>query len=133
MAESPEQGALGLGVARVKFPQLGIEQIVEEEGAIFDAIEGRDFRIKPAPALGFHARHKGPAHGLGIAEDAGLDGFVFSGCGHGCALHDVHNEKTASGQADTVPNDKKLHPVHSPVKRSLVSRGLLDHRSAEKA
>jgi hypothetical protein len=30
MAELPEQGALGLGVARVELPHLGIEQVVEE-------------------------------------------------------------------------------------------------------
>ena len=31
MAELPEQGALGLSVARVEFPHLGVEQVVEEE------------------------------------------------------------------------------------------------------
>ncbi len=82
MAELPEQGTLGLGVARVEFPHLGVEQVVEEERAVFGAVGGRHVRIKPAPLLGFLAGHKGPADGLGVFEDAGLDGFVFSGCRH---------------------------------------------------
>ena len=82
MAELPEQGALGLGVARVELPHLGVEQIVEEERAVFGAVGGRHIRIKAAPLLGFLAGHKRPADGLGVGEDAGLDGFVFSGGGH---------------------------------------------------
>jgi hypothetical protein len=31
MAELPEQCALGLGIARIEFPHLGVEQVVEEE------------------------------------------------------------------------------------------------------
>ena len=96
MAELPEQGALGLSVARVEFPQLGVE-VVEEERAVLGAVGGRHLRVKPAPLLGFLAGYKRPTDGLGVFEDPGLDGFVFSGCGHGCALHDVHNERTASG------------------------------------
>lgn len=38
--------------------------------------------MKPAPLLGFLARHNGPTDGLGVAEDSGLDGFVFAGVGH---------------------------------------------------
>ncbi len=83
MAELPKQSALGLGVARIEFPQLGVEQVIEEERAVFGAVGGRDFRIKAAPLLGFLAGHKGPADSLGIAEDAGLDGFVLSGGRHG--------------------------------------------------
>lgn len=30
MPALPEQGALGLGAARVEFAQLGVEQVVEE-------------------------------------------------------------------------------------------------------
>ena len=41
MAELPEQGALGLSVARVEFPHLGVEQVVEEERAVFGAVGGR--------------------------------------------------------------------------------------------
>ena len=37
----------------------------------------------PPPFLGFLAGHKRPSDGLGVGEDPGLDGFVFSGCGHG--------------------------------------------------
>jgi hypothetical protein len=44
MAELPKQGAFGLGVTRVEFPQLGIEKIVEEERAVLGAVGGRDFR-----------------------------------------------------------------------------------------
>ena len=36
-----------------------------------------------APLLGFFAGHNCPTDGLGISEDPGLDGFVFSGRGHG--------------------------------------------------
>ncbi|EGQ61068.1 hypothetical protein GGI1_04317 [Acidithiobacillus sp. GGI-221] len=82
MAELPEQGALGLGVARVEFPQLGVEQVVEEKRTVLGAVGGRHVRIKPAPLLGCLAGHKGPTDGLGVAEDAGLDGFVFGGGGH---------------------------------------------------
>ena len=82
MAELPEQGALGLSVARVKFAQLGIKKIVEEKRAVLGAVCGRDFRIKAAPPLGFLARHKRPADGLGVAKDSGLDGFVFARGGH---------------------------------------------------
>ncbi len=82
MAKLPEQGTLGLGVAWIEFPQLGVEQVVEEEGTDFGAVGRRDFQIKAASLLGFLAGHKGPADGLGVAEDAGLDGFVFAGGGH---------------------------------------------------
>lgn len=77
MAELPEQGGLGLGVSRDEFPQLGVEQIDEEEGAVFGAVGGRHVRIKAAPLLCVLARHKGPADGLGVAEDAGLDCLIF--------------------------------------------------------
>lgn len=82
MPALPEQGALGLGVARVEFPHLGVEQVVEEERAVPGAVGRRDGRIKAAPPLRFLAGHKSPADGLGVAEDAGLDGFVFAGSGH---------------------------------------------------
>jgi len=86
MAELPEQGDLGLGVARVEFPYLGVEQVIEEERTVFGMIGGRDFRIKAAPLLGFLAGHKRPANGLGVFEYPGLDGFVFTGGGHGTTL-----------------------------------------------
>jgi len=82
MAKSPKQGALGLGVARVELPHLGVEQVVEEERAVFGAVGRRDFRIKAAPLLCFLTGHKRPTDGLSIAKDSGLDGFVFSGGGH---------------------------------------------------
>lgn len=82
MAELPEQGALGLGVVRIEFPYLGVEQVVEEERAIPGSVGRWHLRIKPAPLLGFLAGHHRPTDGLGVFEDAGLDGFVFSGCGH---------------------------------------------------
>jgi hypothetical protein len=43
-------------------------------------------RFKPAPLLGFLPGHNRPIDGLGGYEDPGLDGFVFSGCGHGYAV-----------------------------------------------
>jgi len=73
MAELPEQYTLGPGIARVEFPQLGVERVIEEKRSVLNAVGGRDFRIKPAPLLGFLAGHKCPAGGLGVAEDAGLD------------------------------------------------------------
>ncbi len=82
MAELPKQGTLGLGVAGVEFPHLGVEQVVEVERTVLGAICGRDFRIKPAPLVGFLPGHNRPADGLGVGEDAGLDGFVFAGGGH---------------------------------------------------
>ena len=94
MAELPEQGALGLGMARVEFPHLGVERVVEEEGTVFGAVGGRDFRIKTASLLGFLTRHKGPADGLGVAEDSGLDGFVFAGSGHGFRVQSLANHES---------------------------------------
>ena len=82
MPELPEQCALGLGVARVEFSQLGIEQVVEEERAVLGPVGGLHVGIKPAPLLGCLARHNCPADGLSVFEDADLDGFVFSGGWH---------------------------------------------------
>ena len=82
MAKLPEQRALGLGIARVEFPHLGVEQFAEEERAVFGAVGGRHLRIKAAALLGFFAGHKRPTNGLCVFEDSGLDGIVFSGCGH---------------------------------------------------
>ncbi|MEZ5613802.1 MAG: hypothetical protein R3E35_01150 [Rhodocyclaceae bacterium] len=50
MAELHEQGALGLGM-RVEFPQLGVEQVVEKERAVFGAVGGWHLRIKAASLL----------------------------------------------------------------------------------
>ena len=75
MPELPEQGALGLSIARVEFPQLGVEQVVEEQRTVFGAIGGRHVRINPRPLLGFLAGHNRPTNGLGVVEDARLDGF----------------------------------------------------------
>ena len=63
MAKLPEQGALGLSVALVELPQLAVEQVVEEQRAVFGAVGRRDFWIKPAPPLGFLAGHKRPTDG----------------------------------------------------------------------
>jgi len=86
MAELFEQGALGLGVARVEFPQLGVEQVIEEERAVSGAIGRRDFQVKAALPLGILAGRKRPTDGLGVAEDSGMDGFVFSGDRYGFDL-----------------------------------------------
>ena len=94
MAELPEQRALGLGVARVEFPHLGVEQIVEEERTVPGAVGRRHRRIKAAPLLGFLAGQKRPADGLGVAEDAGLDGFVFAGGGHGFGVQSLANHES---------------------------------------
>ena len=40
------------------------------------------FAVQTSPLLGFLAGHNRPTDGLGVFEDPGLHGFVFSGCGH---------------------------------------------------
>lgn len=69
MAELPEQCPLSLGIARVEFPHLGVEQAVEEERAVPGAVGGRNAWIEPAPVLGFLAEHNHPAIGLSVFED----------------------------------------------------------------
>ncbi len=82
MAELPEQRARSLGVAWVEFAHLGVEQVGEEEGAVF-SVGGWSVGVKPAPLIGCLARHKRPADGLGVGEDLGLGGFLFCGGWHG--------------------------------------------------
>ena len=74
MAELAEQKPLGLGIARIEFPHLGIKQVVEEKGQRSGSA--------PSSLLGFLTGHKRPTDGLGVGEDAGLDGVVFGGGGH---------------------------------------------------
>jgi hypothetical protein len=85
LAELPGQS--GLGVARGECAHLEVELVVEEKRATLGPILGRHIRIKPAPLLGFLAGHNRPTDGLGVFEDPGLDGFVFSGCGHDAAFY----------------------------------------------
>lgn len=82
MAKFPEQGSLGFGIARVQFPHLGVEQVVEEQRAVLGAVGGGNVRVKAAPLLGFLTGHNSPSDGLGVFENPVLDGFVFSGCWH---------------------------------------------------
>ena len=82
MAQLPEEGPLRLGIAGVELPHLGIEQIVEEERSILGPLGGRHLGIKSPSPLRLLSGHNGPADLLRIGEDPGLDGFVFSGCGH---------------------------------------------------
>lgn len=81
MVKLPEQDSVGLGVARSEFPHLGVEQLVEEQRTTLGAVARRHVRIKPAPLFGFLAGHQSPTESLGVFEDTGLDGFVFSGVG----------------------------------------------------
>ena len=78
----PGQRALGHGVARIKLPHLGVEQSAEEQ----TRIRHSEFAIRhcgdPSPPFAFLAAHNRPTNGLGVGENPGLDGFVFSGCGH---------------------------------------------------
>ncbi len=54
----------------------------DEEGVPCPCL-GRDaIQVEPPPPLGLTPRHIGPPDFLGVCQDAGLDGFVFSGCGH---------------------------------------------------
>jgi hypothetical protein len=59
-----------------------VEQVVEEERTVLGAVGGWNVGLQPAPMLGLLAGHNCPANGLGVFEDSGLDGLVFSGCGH---------------------------------------------------
>jgi hypothetical protein len=76
---------------QVEFPHLGVEQVVKEEPQKNAGIPARVFfrmagwNTRP-PLLGFLAGHNRPTDGLGVGEDPGLDGFVFSGCGHDSAF-----------------------------------------------
>ena len=81
MAELTQQRALG--VARIEFPYLGVEQVIEKERYSLRPVLGGCFRIKTASLLCFLAKYKGPANSLRILENAGLDGFVLGGRGHG--------------------------------------------------
>lgn len=76
VAELSEQRALGLGVAQVKLPHPGVEQVVEEEARIRHC-------GNPALLLRFLAGHNRPSDGPGVGEESGVDGFVFGGSGHG--------------------------------------------------
>ena len=67
MAELAEQKPLGLGIARIEFPHLGIKQVVEEEGQRSGST--------PSPLLGFLTGHKRPTDGLGVCQGYGLGRF----------------------------------------------------------
>jgi hypothetical protein len=82
MAELTWQCPLSFGIAGVKFPHLGIEEIVEEKRPVLGPLGRRPLGIKPSTTLRFLTRHNGPAYLSRIGKDPGLDGFVFSGCGH---------------------------------------------------
>ena len=85
--EPPEftyEGALGFLVFRVKGTDLGVQQISKigrgRPGAVF---RRRPVSIETPPCLSLGARHIAPADLLRVMQDAGLDGLVFSGSGHG--------------------------------------------------
>ena len=60
---------------------------IEEERATFGTFLWWHFRVKPAPLLSFIAGHNGPTDGLGVFEDPGLDGLVFSWGRHRVLVH----------------------------------------------
>ena len=78
------QRALGLLVFRIEGTHLAVQQVAEvkrcRSGTVF---AGGAVGIETPPRLGFGARHKAPADLLRVMQDAGLDGFVFAGSGHG--------------------------------------------------
>ena len=86
MPDLPEQRPLSLGITRVEFPHLGVEQIIEEERTVPGAVARRHVWIKPSTLLGFLAGHNRPTDGLGVGEDSGLDGFVFGRLAHSTGL-----------------------------------------------
>ena len=86
MAELPEQRALGLGIVRVKFPHLGVEQVVEEQTRIRHSAFAIRHCGDPSPPLGFLTGHNRPADFLRVFEDPSLDGFVFGRLAHSTGL-----------------------------------------------
>ena len=92
---SPEQRALGLGVARVELPHLGVEQVVEEErrrSARGLRAWHRPDQTRAAARLP-RATHNVQPISCGVGEDAGLDGFVFGGYSHVPKPDNMHNSK----------------------------------------
>jgi hypothetical protein len=86
MSELPEQGAIGLGIARVEFPHLRVQQVVEKKRP---AGHPSVFILHPfyaAPPFGFFSGHNRPTDGLGVGEDPSLDCFVFARLAHGFKL-----------------------------------------------
>jgi hypothetical protein len=58
------------------------EQVVKEQARIRHSAFAIRHCGNPSPPFGFLAEHNRPTDGLGVGEDPGLDGFVFSACGH---------------------------------------------------
>lgn len=76
--ELAHQRALGFLVFRVKGADLGMEQVSEEKRPLPCPLLGHcTDGVEPSPPLSFLARDKDPAYLLRIAQDAGLDGFMF--------------------------------------------------------
>jgi len=71
LPELPKLRPFRFSIARIELPNLCVEQVVEEKG-----------QTTTPPFLRFLTRHNGPADGLSVCEDSGLDGFMFGGCGH---------------------------------------------------
>ena len=67
-----------------------VYQVAEEERRLARPLfRCRTIRVKAAPPFDLIARHVCPADLLRVFQDAGLDGFVFSGGGHSSTGHSL--------------------------------------------
>ena len=79
-----DQRALRFLAFRIDSTDLGVQQIAEEQRRLArPLLRHRAVGIKATPPFGLGARHISPADLLRVFQDAGLDGFVFAGCGRG--------------------------------------------------
>ena len=66
---------------------LGVRQITEEQRRLArPLLRCRSGRVKTAPLLSLGTRHIGPPNLMRVLQDAGMDGLMFSGCGHQSAF-----------------------------------------------
>jgi hypothetical protein len=71
-----DQRAGRVGVEGIEFLDLSIEQVIEEKRGWFAT------PLYAAAGVGIGAGDEGPSDFLGVAQYAGLYGFVFAGLGH---------------------------------------------------
>jgi hypothetical protein len=77
-----DEGPRRFGVLRIQLPHLRLEQVVEKRRCRSRLLGGRvPGAVEASSLLGFPLRHELPADLLGIGEDSGLNGLVFTRCG----------------------------------------------------
>ena len=57
--------------------------VYTERGISNPGFRARGGTLAPSPLFVLPAEHERPTNGLGVFEEASLDGFVFGGGGHG--------------------------------------------------